>query len=194
MFGGVLVVEGVEGVALQRHQTQANAAFPEKRIYFCTPPYTDLSFIFLGPLFILHACTHARIAARPTTNNNETGNVRCWGDAEFGGLGSGDETNTGGGDAAIADFVDLGTWSSAGGVAAIGEGPCAVFADGSLKCWGKGYYGKNGQGVAENLGDGPGEMGDALPAVPLGAGRLAYSVAGGRDYNCAVLQDGDLKV
>lgn len=133
---------------------------------------------------------HARIAAR----QNKKGNVRCWGDAEFGGLGSGDETNTGGGAAAIADFVDLGGWSAAGGVAAIGEGPCAVFADGSLKCWGKGYYGKNGQGAAENLGDGPGEMGDALPAVPLGAGRLAYSVVGGRDYNCAVLQDGDLKV
>lgn len=117
--------------------------------------------------------------------------MRCWGDAQFGGLGSGDETNTGDGAGAVADFVNLGGGSP---VTAIGEGPCAVFEDGSMRCWGKGYYGKNGQGTAANLGNGPDEMGSALPTVPLGTGRMAHSVAGGRDFNCAVLQDGDLKV
>lgn len=120
------------------------------------------------------------------------GNVRCWGDAQFGGLGGGDETDTGGdASAPVADSVDLGVSSPA---TAIGEGPCAVLEDGSMRCWGKGYYGNNGQGIGDNLGDDPGEMGSALPSVPLGAGRMAHSVAGGRDYNCAVLQDGDVKV
>ncbi|CAN0482023.1 unnamed protein product, partial [Hapterophycus canaliculatus] len=115
-----------------------------------------------------------------------TGSVRCWGDAQFGGLGSGDETNTGDGSGTVADSVDLGGTAVA---TVIGEGPCAVLGDGGLKCWGKGYYGKNGQGAADNLGDEPGEMGDDLPTVPLGTGRLAHSVVGGRDYNCVVLTD-----
>ena len=118
------------------------------------------------------------------------GNLRCWGDAQFGGLGSGDETDTGDG-TVVADLVDLGGSSP---VTAVGEGPCAVFEDGGMRCWGKGYYGQNGQGTAQNIGDVPGEMGSALPTVSLGAGRLAHSVAGGRDFNCAVLQDGDIKV
>lgn len=44
------------------------------------------------------------------------------------------------------------------------------------------------------MGDEAGEMGDDLGAVPLGTGRLAHAVTGGRDYVCAILQDGDLKV
>lgn len=59
-----------------------------------------------------------------------TGNVRCWGDAQFGGLGSGDEVNTGDGEGEIADTVDLGGTTA---VTAIGAGPCAVFEDGTLK-------------------------------------------------------------
>lgn len=62
------------------------------------------------------------------------------------------------------------------------------------QCWGKGYYGKNGQGSDENVGDEAGEMGTALAAVPLGTGRSAHAVVGGRDYNCVLLVDGDIKV
>ena len=62
------------------------------------------------------------------------------------------------------------------------------------QCWGKGYYGQNGQGSADNAGDAPGEMGDALPAVPLGRGAIARSMAGGRDFVCAILEGGELKV
>ncbi|CAN0153707.1 unnamed protein product, partial [Ectocarpus sp. 13 AM-2016] len=120
------------------------------------------------------------------------GNVRCWGDAEYGALGAGDETTTGNGDSTIADSVDLGV-NGTNTVGAIGGGPCAVFQDGSLKCWGEGFYGQNGQGTADSLGDEPGEMGESLPIVPLGEGVLVESISGGRDYQCAVLQDGGLK-
>ncbi|CBN79084.1 domain repeat protein [Ectocarpus siliculosus] len=122
----------------------------------------------------------------------DNGNVRCWGDAEYGALGGGDETTTGNGDGTIADSVDLGV-NGTNTVGAIGGGPCAVFQDGSLKCWGEGFYGQNGQGTADSLGDEPGEMGESLPTVPLGEGVLVESISGGRDYQCAVLQDGGLK-
>ncbi|CAM9979780.1 unnamed protein product [Ectocarpus sp. 12 AP-2014] len=122
----------------------------------------------------------------------DNGNVRCWGVAEYGALGGGDETTTGNGDGTIADSVDLGV-NGTNTVGAIGGGPCAVFQDGSLKCWGEGFYGQNGQGTADSLGDEPGEMGESLPTVPLGEGVLVESISGGRDYQCAVLQDGGLK-
>ncbi|CAN0383720.1 unnamed protein product, partial [Pylaiella littoralis] len=120
----------------------------------------------------------------------DNGQVRCWGDGEFGSLGNGSEENTGDGSGVVSDSVNLGGSDL---VTAIGEGPCAIFESGDMKCWGKGYYGKNGQGTPDNLGDGPDEMGDALPTVPLGTGRLPHSVSGGRDYNCVVLQDGGVK-
>jgi hypothetical protein len=37
-----------------------------------------------------------------------------------------------------------------------------------LKCWGLNDHGQLGLGDTEVRGDGPGEMGDALPAVELG--------------------------
>lgn len=113
--------------------------------------------------------------------------MRCWGDGEFGALGSGDETNTGDSNE-IADSVDLGENAV---VSAIGRGPCAIFEDGSLSCWGKGYYGQNGQGTMDNVGDDEGEMGAALGTVPLGSGSLVRAVEAGRDYSCALLRSGD---
>ena len=61
------------------------------------------------------------------------GNVRCWGDAEHGALGTGNLKNTGDGKVDIADTVDLG---DIGAVAAIGSGPCAITEDGLMKVGG----------------------------------------------------------
>ena len=49
--------------------------------------------------------------------------------------------------------------------------------DDSLKCWGSGSYGRLGQGSVEHIGDNPGEMGDSLPPVDLGAGRTVAPAA-----------------
>ena len=42
-----------------------------------------------------------------------------------------------------------------------------------MKCWGSGDYGRLGLGSVGFIGDDPGEMGDNLPAIDLGAGRTA---------------------
>lgn len=58
------------------------------------------------------------------------GNARCWGDGQFGSLGSGDEKDTGNGSGVVSGFVDLGGTTP---VVAIGEGPCAIFESGDMK-------------------------------------------------------------
>ena len=85
------------------------------------------------------------------------------------------------------------TPSSAVAVSTSGSHTCAVLADGRVKCWGHGGGGTLGLGDTEHRGDEPGEMGDALPAVDLGAGRTATSVVAGSGQTCAILDTGQLK-
>jgi cysteine-rich repeat protein len=98
------------------------------------------------------------------------GAVKCWGRNSMGQLGLGDTEDRGDqvgemGDALPA--VDLGTGKRAVAITAGDEHTCALLADGSLKCWGANSFGQLGLGDTVNRGDEPGEMGDALPAVPL---------------------------
>jgi alpha-tubulin suppressor-like RCC1 family protein len=72
---------------------------------------------------------------------------------------------------------------------------CARFVDGRVKCWGggSGYSAALGLGDANGRGDGPGEMGDALPFVDLGTGRTAKFITAGVYTACAILDDDTLK-
>jgi hypothetical protein len=70
---------------------------------------------------------------------------------------------------------------------------CALLDDGSIKCWGSNSAGQLGLGDTMNRGDKPGQMGDNLPAIELGAGKTAVSVSAGYDYTCALLNDGSVK-
>jgi hypothetical protein len=85
--------------------------------------------------------------------------------------------------------VDLGTGRTAVAIDAGGGTSCAVLDDGSTKCWGANFNGQLGQGDTSSRGDGPGEMGDALPAIALGTGRSAADVSVGIFHVCAVLDD-----
>ena len=48
---------------------------------------------------------------------------------------------------------------------------CAILDDGTLKCWGDGFWGNLGLGNKDNVGEVPSEMGDGLPTVDVGTGR-----------------------
>jgi alpha-tubulin suppressor-like RCC1 family protein len=124
------------------------------------------------------------------------GEVRCWGDNEFGQLGLGDTENRGDEPGEMGDrlpSVELGQ-----GVVATALAPgcfhtCVLLDTGQVKCWGANEDGQLGLGDTENRGDDPGEMGDNLPVVDLGPGRAAVEVAAGCTHTCARLDDDSVK-
>ena len=122
--------------------------------------------------------------------------VKCWGHNYYGELGQGHQSNLGDGAGEMGDDlppVSVGTGRSARQIAAGEAHTCALLDDETVKCWGHNHYGQLGQGHQSNLGDGAGEMGDDLPPVSLGTGRLAKQIAAGGSHTCALLDDETVK-
>ncbi len=153
----------------------------------------DLPYVDLGP---------GRTATAVSTGNRfscavlDDGSVKCWGHNDQGQLGQGDTAARGdqpGEMGADLTAVDLGTGRTATAVTAANNHVCALLDDGTVKCWGYHGGGILGQGDRTSRGDNPGEMGDALPVVALGAGRTATSISGNLFHTCALLDDGSVK-
>ena len=126
----------------------------------------------------------------------EDGRIKCWGWGASGQLGLGNADPHGEPPNSMGvklPAVDLGAGRSAVSVATGFAHTCALLDDASVKCWGYNANGELGLGDKNNRGDGPGEMGDNLPAVELGAGRTAVAIAAGASFTCAVLDDGSVK-
>jgi hypothetical protein len=115
--------------------------------------------------------------------------VKCWGQGGEGELGYGEAGERGATATEMGDAlptVDLGTGRKAVALSANRYTTCALLDDGNIKCWGESN--SNGYGVAH--GDGPNEMGDNLPPLPLPAGRRVTGVGAGASYPMATLDDG----
>jgi alpha-tubulin suppressor-like RCC1 family protein len=126
----------------------------------------------------------------------DDGSVKCWGLNDEGQLGLGDVLNRGDELGEMGDnlpAVDLGTGRKVTAVAAGAQHTCALLDNGSVKCWGSNIYGYLGLGDTLSRGAGPSEMGDNLPAVSLGIGRTAVSVAASYSHTCALLDNGTVK-
>jgi E3 ubiquitin-protein ligase HERC3 len=122
--------------------------------------------------------------------------VKCWGFNTFGQLGLGDVVARGDAPGEMGNAlpaVDLGTGRSAVELRVGGFHSCARLDNGQVKCWGSNNAGQLGLGDANHRGDVPGEMGNLLPAIQLGTGRSASTLALGRANSCAVLDDASLK-
>jgi hypothetical protein len=61
---------------------------------------------------------------------------------------------------------------------------CAVLADRTLRCWGRGLAGRLGYGSEANV-----ISAGAAPPVDLGGGRAARAIAAGDFHTCAILDD-----
>ena len=124
------------------------------------------------------------------------GKVKCWGGSNVGQLGYGGTAALGNAPGEMGvdlPAVDLGRGRTVESLASGDAHSCAILDDRSLKCWGSGGVGRLGLGNTANRGDGPDEMGDALPAVDLGTGRVATVVTAGEAHTCALLDDATVK-
>jgi alpha-tubulin suppressor-like RCC1 family protein len=112
------------------------------------------------------------------------GDMKCWGDGEFGQLGYG-STGSVGDPSAIA-AVELG--DAAAQVSSGARHTCAVLSGGDVYCWGDGQYGALGYGNTEDVGDDelPGDVG------PLDVGGPAVLVSCGYYHTCALLEIGEV--
>ena len=142
------------------------------------------------------AVTAVATGAAHTCALLDTGAVKCWGDNSSGKLGLGDTIDRGdmaGQMGAVLPAVNLGTGRTATAIAAGGNHTCAILDTAAVKCWGENGSGQLGQGNTSDRGDGPGEMGDNLAPIDLGAGRTATAIAAGAGHTCAILDDGEIK-
>jgi cysteine-rich repeat protein len=124
------------------------------------------------------------------------GEVKCWGDGGQGALGQGDTLDRGDNAGEMGKAlppVALGLNRKAIAISAATAEACAILENGELKCWGNNLAGQLGTNDTNDRGDTPGEMGDALKAIPLGLGRTAKSVSQAGFQTCAILDDGTLK-
>ncbi len=126
----------------------------------------------------------------------DNGAVKCWGGNGSGQLGLGDRVQRGDGPDEMGNnlpAVDLGTNRTVAALTSGRDHNCALFTDGSVKCWGDNNSGELGLGASANRGDGAGEMGNNLPTVNLGTGRTAVAISAGTDFTCAILDTGAVK-
>ena len=126
----------------------------------------------------------------------DNGTVKCWGANGNGRLGQGDTSARGDAAGEMGDNlapVNLGTGRTALAVTAGNNHTCALLDNRQVKCWGNNGSGQLGLGDTNARGDAPGEMGNSLPAVDLGTGRLAVAVSAGNAFTCALLDNATVK-
>jgi alpha-tubulin suppressor-like RCC1 family protein len=141
----------------------------------CTPTVVDASF----------ACAVL-----------DDGEVKCWGDNSAGELGLGDTTARGTSAAQMGNSlpaVTVGAGRTAMDVTAGKDHACALLDTHDVKCWGANAVGQLGLGDTLSRGNKAAQMGAALPAVNLGAGRTAQAVTAGVTRTCALLDNGTVK-
>jgi len=121
----------------------------------------------------------------------DDGTVKVWGKNTFGQLGQGHINSIGDDSNEMGDnllAVNLGTSITAIDIAVGTNHIIAILNDSTLKAWGYNNRGQLGYGHINNLGDGAGEMGDALPTLANNIKALA--VAAGANHSLAILHDG----
>ncbi len=66
---------------------------------------------------------------------------------------------------------------------------CALTADGTVHCWGRGERGQTGYATTEDIGD---DLGDSL-ATPVSLGGAVAQLSAGFEHTCALMQSGEVR-
>eukprot|EP00435_Cladocopium_sp_Y103_P002564 s2648_g1.t1 len=123
--------------------------------------------------------------------------VKCWGQNRNGALGLGDNDDRGASAAEMGDnlpVLDLGTNLTILKVVLGDWHACALLSVGKMKCWGSNTYFQLGRPDRfQDLGDQPGEMGDALEFVDFGPNASEVVDIGAAGYtSCALFKNTSL--
>lgn len=132
-----------------------------------------------------HACAVVRSGA--------TTIVRCWGEGPQGELGLGDPAVVAVGDDENPDEpypVFLGFGVVAKSVAAGLDNSCAIVGE-TLRCWGEGYWGVNGNATIVDVGDDEGPL--VYPSSALLEGEYPVSIELGESNACLLLEGGRVR-
>ncbi len=122
----------------------------------------------------------------------DNGTVRCWGEGADGRLGYGNTNKIGDDETPnTAGPVNLGTGRTAVAITAGDKHTCALLDNGTVRCWGKGDFGRLGYGNADEIGDN--ETPNTAGPVFLGFGRTAVAIAAGVEHTCAILNNGSVR-
>jgi len=130
------------------------------------------------------------------------GKVKCWGDANFLGLGVPYPDNRGddaGEMGSALPFLDFGAGVTAKALfgGSYSYTHCILTNADDLRCWGANGIGELGGDLADAAipyrGDLPGEMGANMHTVDLGAGRKAVLLSTTNAHACAILDNGKVK-
>ena len=125
----------------------------------------------------------------------DDGTVKCWGNGIFGRLGYDNNEIKGDDSGEMGEnllTVNLGTDRTATAISAGHTHTCALLDNNTVKCWGRGDSGELGQGSGDTLGHTDGHMA-VLEAIDLGEGRKVKAIASGYRYNCALLDNAEVK-
>ena len=126
----------------------------------------------------------------------DNGTVKVWGYGASGNLGQGNTNHIGRFSNEMGDnlaAVDLGSGRTATAISASYQNTMVLLDNGTVKVWGEGGYGVNGQGNTNDIGDNSSEMGDNLAAVDLGSGRTAVGIFNGYRHCVALLDNATVK-
>ena len=124
----------------------------------------------------------------------DNGQVKCWGANYSGALGQG--VSSGSGQNSPGSAIDLGNSFTAIEVSVQRNTSCALSQVGQVKCWGNNEFGQIGVGSASNMefvGDQSGEMGENLPVIEFGTGKIVSQLSSTAYSSCALLSDGQVK-
>lgn len=125
-----------------------------------------------------------------------SGDVRCWGQNDYGKLGVGDQSARGNepGEMGVAlANVSLPTGYSAAAVSVGYSHTCALLNGGAATCWGDNARGQLGLGDNNPRGQNPGELGGAIQPIDLGTGWTSTVILAGGEFTCALSDDGRIK-
>jgi alpha-tubulin suppressor-like RCC1 family protein len=139
--------------------------------------------------------TQITVGGAHTCARLSDGSARCWGSNSHGQLGRADGSYDPSPDALSTEPIVV-THDSGVGVRQLvagGRHTCALLDDGTVTCWGSGFYGQTGYGNDDWIGD---------DEEPASAGRVSISpepgvtvvqLAAGAYHTCALLSNGSLR-